>query len=208
MNSLQDFAPDGVEAGVGLAIEDGAGRYLFFLAGARHRCPPGALFYAGIGGHREEGERWLECAQREATEEIGTGVEILPASHTWCLLQGREPYLADVADAPRPLALYEMIHPQGTPRAGELYRIVVYRARLQGAPREFPPDEVSGLIALTREHVIQGVSRKPTLESLVAEGAAVVPGPGGLDRKVKLYPLGTAVVLAHVLRKEERLWSQ
>jgi len=83
IRSIDDFAPQGVEAGVGLALQDDAGRYLFFLAGTRHHCPPGELFYAGIGGHREEGEYWMACTQREACEEIGVGVEILSADRTW-----------------------------------------------------------------------------------------------------------------------------
>ena len=56
LKTISDFAPEGVEAGVGLALQDAGGRYLFFLAGTRHRCPPGTIFYAGIGGHREAGE--------------------------------------------------------------------------------------------------------------------------------------------------------
>lgn len=50
------FAPAGAETGAGLAVVRRGGRSLFFLAGTRHNCPPGELFYAGIGGHREPGE--------------------------------------------------------------------------------------------------------------------------------------------------------
>ena len=83
IETIADFAPQGVEAGVGLALQDESQRYLFFLAGSRHTYPPGDVFYAGIGGHLEAGEDWMTCAQREAVEEIGTQVEILPASVTW-----------------------------------------------------------------------------------------------------------------------------
>jgi len=45
-----DFAPEGTESGVGLALQDEEGRFLFFLGGTRHLsfCPPGELFYGGI----------------------------------------------------------------------------------------------------------------------------------------------------------------
>jgi ADP-ribose pyrophosphatase YjhB (NUDIX family) len=124
--TLADLVPAGAEAGVGLALQDEAGRYLFFLAGTRHRCPPGERFYAGIGGHREEGETWAACAHREAEEEIGVDVELLPAAATWHLPHGGVAREVEVANWPRPLALYEMVHPAGTPRAGALYRIVIY----------------------------------------------------------------------------------
>ena len=56
IRSLNDFAPKHVEAGTGLILPDEEERYLFFLAGSRHQCPAGELFYAGIGGHREDDE--------------------------------------------------------------------------------------------------------------------------------------------------------
>jgi ADP-ribose pyrophosphatase YjhB (NUDIX family) len=83
MKTLSDFAPEGAETGGGLALQDQRGGYLFFLAGTRHHCPQGELFYAGIGGHREAGEGWLECAHREANEEVGTDSF---SEHLWQLL--------------------------------------------------------------------------------------------------------------------------
>ncbi|MEJ2354113.1 MAG: hypothetical protein P8Y03_30430 [Anaerolineales bacterium] len=53
MSTLSDFVPEDAESGVGLALQDERGGYLFFLAGRRHHCPAGELFYTGIGGHRE-----------------------------------------------------------------------------------------------------------------------------------------------------------
>lgn len=199
IKTMADFVPQDAEAGVGLALQDDEGRYLFFLAGTRHRCSPGELFYAGIGGHREAGEDWLTCAHREAKEEIGTDVEILSAPVTWYIPQRGSVQQLEVMDRPRPLALYEMIHPPGTPRAGELYRIVIYKARLCGLPKDLPSDELLGVIALTAEQVIRGPERKPTLAELIAEGAQVVAGGETVDRQVRLYPIGTARALAHVL---------
>jgi len=195
---IDDFAPDDCEAGVGLILQDEKARYLFFLAGTRHNCPPGELFYAGIGGHREVGEDWLECAHREAKEEIGTDVEILSAATAWHIPQHGPVQQVELSDRPRPLALYEMIHPPGTPRQGELYRIVIFAARLSGIPRDLPPDEVQGVIALTKEQVIRGLGRKPTLAELLDEGALLVAGGEDVYPQVRLYPLGTARALAQL----------
>jgi 8-oxo-dGTP pyrophosphatase MutT (NUDIX family) len=210
LTAIADFVPTGVEAGVGLALQDEGGRYLFFLAGTRHNCPPGELFYAGIGGHREADEDWLACARRESNEEVGTDVEILSAPTTWHVPHDGSVQQLDIGmpfipvDQPRPFAFYEMIHPSGTPRAGELYRIVIYNARLCGLPQDLPPDEVLGVIALTAEQVVRGPERKPTLGELIAEGAQIVAGGEAVNRQIRLYPLGTAAALAHVLRHASR----
>jgi len=206
IRAIADFAPEGTEAGVGLALQDDSERYLFFLAGTRHRCLPGELFYAGIGGHREAGEDWLTRAQREAKEEIGTEVDLVPALVTWYVPQQGPVQRVEVSDLPRPFALHEMVHPPGTPRAGELYRIVIYKAHLRNKPKDLPPDEVLGVIALTERQVIRGLEGRPTLAELLDEGACLVAGKEHVDLQVRLYPLGTARALAHVLghiRREE-----
>ena len=110
-----------------------------------------------------------------------------------------------MTDQPRPLALYEMVHPPGTERAGELYRIVIYRARLRALPKDLPQEELQGVIALTADQVIRGPERRPTLAELMDEtacaskGASIVAGGRTIDRQVRLYPIGTAMALAHVL---------
>jgi 8-oxo-dGTP pyrophosphatase MutT (NUDIX family) len=197
--TLSDLVRTDVEAGVGLALQDEQGRYLFFLAGTRHHCPPGELFYAGIGGHRDAGEDWAGCAHREAKEEVGVDVYLMPAPITWHVLRDGSVQPIEVVDDPRPLALYEMLHPPGTPRAGEVYRIVIYRARLHGTPGDLPPEEVRGVIALTGDQVVRGLEGAMAVGELLQAGAEWVAGQP-LDPAMQVYPLGTARALGHVLR--------
>ncbi len=202
MRQIIDFAPDNVEAGVGLALQDDHQRYLFFLAGTRHRdCPPGTLFYAGIGGHREPGEDWLDCAQREAHEETGADITIRSAPVTWYIPHGSPIQQLEIIDQPRPLAFYEMIHPPKTPREGELYRLVIYHAELLNLPGNLPLEEVRAIIALTREQVLRGQEHQPTIAELLDHGAEIVAeGEQPIDHQTRLYPLGTAQALASILR--------
>lgn len=192
---IHDFAPNDSEAGVGLALEDDSGRFLFFLAGTRHQCPSGEIFYAGIGGHREEGESWVDCAQREALEEIGASVELLSSTSTWHISKDGEVQQVSIEDHPTPLALYEMIHQPNAPRAGELYRIVIYRARLLDTSKQLQSEEVQGVIALTKAQIAQSIHRKPTLSELLAEGAEIITGGENVDINIRLYPIGTARAL-------------
>ena len=60
--------------------------------------------------------------------------------------------------------------------------------------------ELQGVIALTAEQVIRGPERRPTLAELIDEGALVVAGGETVNRQARLYPIGTAMALAHVLR--------
>jgi hypothetical protein len=106
----------------------------------------------------------------------------------------------ELKDHPRPLALYEMVHPRGTPHAGDVHRIIVFQARLLGPPRNLPEGEVLAVISLAREQVVRGPERKPTLGQLIEEGARIVAQAAPFDQALRLYPLGTASALAKVLR--------
>lgn len=199
MSDIVDFAPEGTESGVGLALQDEKGNYLFCLAGTRHGCPPGELFYAGIGGHREEGEDWLTCAHREAMEEIRTDIDVLSAATTWYVPRQGPIQQVQINDQPRPFAIYDMVHPHGIKKAGNVYHIVIFNARLNGKLTNLPLEELQGIIALTPEQVIQGKDIKRTLADLLNHGAYLLEGGVQLDLHTQLYPIGTANALGNIL---------
>ena len=208
IRSIDDFAPAGVEAGVGLALQDEHERYLFFVAGSRFHCQDGELLYGGIGGHREPGEGWLDCARREAREEIGAEIEIIPAPRTWFLPANgsiRTVVVDDDDGIPHPLAFYNMRHLPGGPRAGLLYRLVIFSARSMSSLTITAPDEVGAVLALNRQQIVRSLERKPTLAELLHEGAALPVSARHIDPSTRLYPVGTAKLLAHVLKETHDL---
>ncbi len=201
ITSIADFICGSTESGVGLVLQNDDGLFLFFLAGTRHQkfCLSGELFYGGIGGHREEDEDLLTCAYREAKEEIGKDIDIMPSSVTWYVSPDFTVKQVELSEKPRPYALYKHIHPPNVPQAGEYYHIVIYKARLYGIPGYLPQDELQGVIELTTEQVIQSLDYKPTIEELINDGALLIGGEH-LDRHLRLYPIGTPKVLAHIFR--------
>ena len=78
----------------------------------------------------------------------------------------------------------------------------MYQARLRSLPRRLAEDEVQAVISMTREQVIRGPERKPTLADLLDEGAQIVAQARPLDGRLRLYPLGNVAALAHILRHE------
>lgn len=138
---------------------------------------------------------WRDVVRREAREETGAWAIIVPAKNCWYLDACGRMRRAAVRAHPRPLALFAMRHPPGTPRAGALYRLVIYRARLRGPMDHLPPDEVAGLIELTPAQLARGRLR---LREVVTGGGRVVTGARHLSGDTCLYPIGTARVLSEL----------
>ena len=200
MKSIINYIPKNAEMGVGLNIleED---HHLFYLPGDRHDLSPDESFYAGIGGHMEENESLLDCAQREAIEEIGVPVKVMSSLKTYYLPHNKSEIIKEIEinDNPQPYALYEMIYPEGTPHQGNVYYIIIYKAELIKRPKRFKKDEVKAIIGLTKEQIDKSLQRKPTIQKLLNEGALFIGNKNEVQLDIKVYPIGTAKAIAKII---------
>jgi len=203
MLKARDIIPEKAEIGVGLALKDG-NEYIFFLAGSRHNCPRGEMFFAGIGGHLERGENLVQCAEREAAEEAELEIEIKDSHPTLFISREGEIKNIQVEERIRPWILYTMFHPPGTPRAGQEYYIFIFQAGMKNVPGQLHPEEIGGLIALAPREVINSLQGKKKWRDFKRAGARVIAGGEKLSEETLLYPLGTARALATVLNSLER----
>lgn len=194
---ILDYIPSNAEIGVGLALRLRMDEYIFFLPGARHinsSCL-NELFYAGVGGHLEEGENFLECGRREAYEEIGLSIDYESSHNTVYIDFNKKIRTIEVEENIKPLAIFEMIHPKGSPREGRIYHIVIFKALLEIEPHYFQHDEVSGVIIMNKDQVRKG-NRRATIQQLINEGARII-GPR-INNDTILYPIGTAEALTYI----------
>lgn len=194
---IMDYLPPHAEIGVGLALRLRTAEYLFFLPGKRHENGSfnEELFYAGIGGHVEPGEGLLDCGRREALEEIGLEIRYESNNTTFYMDSNKNIRSIEIEDEIRPLAIYEMIHPKGTPREGRVYHIIIFRALVDREPHDFQEAEVSGVILMNKDQVLKG-KRRATVHEYIQEGARVVGTT--LNNDTILYPIGTAEALTYI----------
>ncbi|MNP60351.1 hypothetical protein D3C76_1554250 [compost metagenome] len=85
-----------------------------------------------------------------------------------------------------------MIHPDGSPKPGGIYHIVVFKALIDIEPHRLQSEEVSGLILLNKEQMLNG-NRRATIQQLLDEGAKVLGS--NISMETVIYPIGTAEAL-------------
>ena len=108
-----------------------------------------AVGIGGIGGHIEEGENEIACLHREALEELGADVRVLPSIETHLLFSERWVGKASLPSGELPAPCLCTIGPKKTSLVAALpydfLCIVTFEALLMGQPKA---DDLYGLMRI------------------------------------------------------------
>ncbi len=129
----------------------------------------------GVGGGQESGESLPDAVRREAIEETGSPVELIPAGGTIvCFEGGRLEGWPAQTDEPTPVLVWQRVirwlEDGGGPRP-LAYATAVYEGRFLKEPS--PAAETPGLVFLTEDQLLSLPTGPRPLAELVAEGATV-----------------------------------
>jgi len=182
--------------GVGLIIKH-ADRYLFAIGKEsfwQQDNQQQVITYTAVGGTRELSESFLDCAYREAKEELGVDVEIFGCRKSiFYDFETKKKKKLILRETKAPWLVYSM---PLTDKQG--LAVCVYLAQLKNnSPR--PSMEVPALILLTPGQVINCGSQ--TLSTLLNEGAEISE-QREIPRNAIIKPFGTAEILQTLSLKE------
>ncbi len=156
----------------------------------------GALRIGAVGGGQEPGENVWECALREAHEELGVGVDLVPAPATWFYdweerelrrVEPREdelaPLLVTRGERPQPDVAFK----PGLPTGPYLYS-AEFLARAGEAAELRPGSDLAGLLLLPPA-AWPVLESEGTVADLERAGAEVVAGRAvDLATRVWVHP--------------------
>jgi 8-oxo-dGTP pyrophosphatase MutT (NUDIX family) len=175
--SLADLIPAGLFLGTSLILRQ-AGRLLFGLRPPQAEGARQIVELTGIGGKVEHDDESLTAGVlREAREEIGCAVRIIPCDGTLVVRGLDHVERVRLAGDERPAAV--VFRRFGTPPhapwhadgRGEIC-VVVFLAELAGDPR--PALELPALIWLRPAHVLQTARQDVPLHTLLDTGAKLM----------------------------------
>lgn len=198
---LADLVPDDIFVGTSSILREGE-RFLYGIRPPKRQDDLLVLELTGIGGALEAFDGSYAAGKREAQEEIGTEIRIIPASETIVVYGQDDVRRLALIGGERPAAVvfryfrtpaHQPWHPQNQGPAC----LIVFLAELQGSPR--PMLELPNLIWLSAEQVLETARRDVTLQELLAAGAECLSGPLGkppLDGLLRMTDSQEALALA------------
>ncbi|MBC8263741.1 MAG: hypothetical protein H8E47_06425 [Anaerolineales bacterium] len=180
---LSDIMPDGMFVGTSLILRQG-GRLVYGIRPPRTEGSRQIIELTGIGGGVEdEDESLVAGVLREAQEEIGCGVQLLPSPETIVVRSQDDVERVALQGKERPAAVVFRHYrtpphqPWHEDNQGEAC-LVVYLAELDGQP--WPTMELPALIWLKPVHVVETAHRDVPLSKLLSSGAELVESELGL----------------------------
>ena len=179
VEKLSDIIPEGIFVGTSLIVRLGS-RFLYGVRPVQRTGDPQVLELTGIGGRLERTDAsFSEGAVREAREETGCGVRLIPCSQTLVVRDQNDIESVALMDGERPAAIVFRNYrtPPHQPwhadnRASAC--VVVFLAEIEGQPR--PAMELAFLIWLKAEHILEAARTDVPLARLVSTGADLVVG--------------------------------
>lgn len=179
---LSDLVPNDIFVGTSSIIRRGE-RFLYGLRPPKQGVDFTIFELTGIGGSLEEfDESYSAGLLREAQEEIGSQIHILPAAKTIVVYAQNDVRFLALVGEERPAAVvfrqhrtppHQPWHPQNQGPAC----LIVFLAELKGSPQ--PVMELPHLIWLPAEQVLETARRDVPLHELLAAGAELVTGLQG-----------------------------
>jgi len=180
--SLRAIVPDDIFIGTSLILRQGE-RLLYGVRPVRQEEGRAILELTGIGGGLEEEDQSLAAGVlREAQEEIGCRVRLLPCAKTLIVRGPNEVEQVTLAGDERPAAVV-FRHYRTPPHQPwhENHRgpacLIVFAAALIGQP--WPTRELPYLLWLTPEQVLATAQDDVPLPRLLSSGAELVVGDAG-----------------------------
>jgi hypothetical protein len=199
---LEDIIPDDLFVGTSLILRQ-AGRFLYGMRPIKSENGRPVIELTGIGGGMEQvDDTYTAGAIREAHEEIGCDVQLIPLPETLIIRSRDHIERIELAGPEQPAALvfrnyrtppHQPWHPHNSGKGC----LIVYLARLMGVPR--PVMELPWLMWLGAEQVLQTAREDVALHKLLSSDAELLLGekePPPLSSWVRLTDSQEALGLA------------